>query len=872
MPILNDIIDWVENKPIFWQIAINRLIRNNNLSEHDIEELTKICKTEHGLVNFNYTLVDFEDLREFSSRTTSTDNIILSKVFNVENINALKKSSSLEFAPNGLTVIYGDNGAGKSSYVSILKHTCNTRGRKPAINGNLYNPTIYNNDKKAEVEYTIDGTNFDTVELLNDSINKSVLKSVDVFDAFSANHYIENEDEIAFIPKGLSLIEKFAVNIKKIEEKLNLELHTPSLAQFDYRNLLDVPETSSANKFITRLSSNTNLDDLRTESQWNQSNHEKAIKLREKIQKLKSTDPTQLEKINEEKIKRFEILKNKFKAIEGKLNGDVLISFKTILNNYINAKEALKVSSKKAFSSLPIDGVGNEIWKILWESARRFYDESKGRELFPDIEGICPLCLQDLSDDAKTRFVNFEEFIKNDIQERYEKATQKYSCLLQSLSDLSFDFREHEPTLNEIDELIENFTSNQIGFLQILTNQQKRLISILEAKQLIESVSEIKFDINSREEIEELIKNLKKENEKLKTQSIEEALKPLEQELNQLKGQKKIFDFKPKLAREIYRQKKVKLLNDCIGKCRTNSITSLSNDLASSYVNQNLKDSFKLELRNLSFTNIRIETETRGSRGKQYHYLKLDEPNSSNVSLKDILSEGEHRCISLATFLSELSLSDNNSSIIFDDPVSSLDHKWRNRIARRIAVESNNRQVIVFTHDITFLLMLQEHSEKIACDLEIKSLTRKKQETGLIAKNPPWDALPIKKRIGVLKDAYQILEKTERTETEETYKEQLKPCYGKLRESWERLIEEVLLNGSVQRFGREIQTQRLSKVIDLTEEDYNKVDENMKKCSTYMDGHDSAGNLIEQIPTSEEFLDDIKILEEFTKEIRRRRS
>ena len=77
------------------------------------------------------------------------------------------------------------------------------------------------------------------------------------------------------------------------------------------------------------------------------------------------------------------------------------------------------------------------------------------------------------------------------------------------------------------------------------------------------------------------------------------------------------------------------------------------------------------------------------------------------------MSEGEHRCIALATFLSELSISEHQSSIIFDDPVSSLDHKWRNRIAKRIAIESKIRQVIVFTHDITFLLMLQEHCAKL---------------------------------------------------------------------------------------------------------------------------------------------------------------
>ena len=167
--------------------------------------------------------------------------------------------------------------------------------------------------------------------------------------------------------------------------------------------------------------------------------------------------------------------------------------------------------------------------------------------------------------------------------------------------------------------------------------------------------------------------------------------------------------------------------------------------------------------------------------------------------------------------------------------------------------------------------MIQEHSESLNCGLDIKSLTRKKTETGLIASNPPWDALPVGKRIGLLKSAYQQLEKIERTETEEVYKERAKVLYGKLRETWERFIEEVFLNGTIQRFSRAIQTQRLSKVIDLTDDDYKLVDANMSKCSTYFTGHDTAGTLIEEMPDSDEFLADLKILEDYIKDIRKRR-
>lgn len=872
MPILNDIIDWVESKPIFWQVAIDKLVRNNRLTENDITEIKEICKVQYGLSNFEYVEIDFDDLRKFANNATSSKNITLSRIYNIDNINALSKASELKFALNGLTVVYGDNGSGKSSYASILKHACNTRGQKPTINDNLYDSDCIGKDKKADIEYTTDKNNFNSVNFINSTVNSSILKGVNIFDSFSANHYIEGEDEIAFIPHGLSIIEKFALYLKRIEDKLNEELANPKLRKFDY-SLIEVANDSTAKNFLNKLSSKTTLDELRAESAWTSAKDLRVEELKKEIDKIKAIDPKKSLKENEEKIKRFEIIKNKIQLLENSLTGESLNHLKSIQNDYLATNEALKTSSEQAFAELPIKGVGSNPWKSLWESARTFYNGSVGTTNFPETrEGSkCPLCLQELNEDAKQRFTEFEKFVKDDIQKKHDNALDKLNTKITNLGRCDFSFEEQKPTIAELETLLPSFSQKQTQYLEVLSKQRDYLLEILGSKNPIETINDIDIESTPKTLIVELIKNLAEINEKLKVQSIEEDLKPLNKELNQLNGEKKIFDFKPKLAREIYRQKKIKLINQCVDSCNTRTVTTLSNQLTTTYITQNLKQNFKTELSNLGFKNIKIETQTKGKKGKQYHYLKLNEENASNIALKDILSEGEHRCISLATFLSEISISEHKSAIIFDDPVSSLDHKWRYKISKRIVEESLNRQVIVFTHDITFLLMLQEHSVEFACDAEIMSLTRKKKETGIIASNPPWDALSVGKRIGLLKNAYQGLEKIERTETEEVYKERAKMLYGKLRETWERFVEEILLNGVIQRFGRSIQTQRLSKATDITKNDYDIVEHNMSKCSTYFTGHDTAGTLIEEMPDSAEFLSDVTTLETFISDIRKRR-
>ncbi len=90
----------------------------------------------------------------------------------------------------------------------------------------------------------------------------------------------------------------------------------------------------------------------------------------------------------------------------------------------------------------------------------------------------------------------------------------------------------------------------------------------------------------------------------------------------------------------------------------------------------------------------------KGAKGKTSHQLKL----GGNAVPSNVLSEGEQRVVSISAFLAELTTAGRNIPIIFDDPVSSLDHNFRERVAKRLVQEAKIRQVVVFTHDIVMLL------------------------------------------------------------------------------------------------------------------------------------------------------------------------
>ena len=131
--------------------------------------------------------------------------------------------------------------------------------------------------------------------------------------------------------------------------------------------------------------------------------------------------------------------------------------------------------------------------------------------------------------------------------------------------------------------------------------------------------------------------------------------------------------------------------------------------------------------------------------------------------------------------------------------------------------------------------------------------------------------MPVKSRIGALKAQWQQAEKLHRTEGPVVYEALAKELYGRLRETWERAVEEVLLNGAVLRFRRGIETQRLDKVADITATDIQTIEVAMEKCSTHLRGHDQAFAINQPVPVPAELEADIKQLENWVEHLRKRR-
>ena len=100
------------------------------------------------------------------------------------------------------------------------------------------------------------------------------------------------------------------------------------------------------------------------------------------------------------------------------------------------------------------------------------------------------------------------------------------------------------------------------------------------------------------------------------------------------------------------------------------------------------------------------------------------------------------------------------------------------------------------------------------------------------------------------------------------YHQGVKGFYAELRETWERLVEEVLLSRVVERYGSDVKTQSLKRV-EVTDEDYKTIFFAMKHASE-RSGHDMAAAKNMPFPKIEDLKTDLTNLEDYSKELRKR--
>ena len=121
MSIRNDIANWAARRPAWQQSTLARLALGHRFDASDYDSLADQLLLRDGAGTEKHLLPKDWSIPETNPQVTISD------VHIGENVNGLEPGQCLTFFPSGLTVVYGDNGSGKSGYARLLKHFCSAR-------------------------------------------------------------------------------------------------------------------------------------------------------------------------------------------------------------------------------------------------------------------------------------------------------------------------------------------------------------------------------------------------------------------------------------------------------------------------------------------------------------------------------------------------------------------------------------------------------------------------------------------------------------------------------------------------------------------------------------------------------------------------
>ena len=844
MPLRDDLYSWLSTLPAWQRDLARRLAGRAHLGAEEYAEALLIVRKAHGAPADGRAVPDPSPLTlEHLPTGASTGAPRLTAFGRLRNVGTVSGDHELHFLPEGLTVIYGQNAVGKSSYVRALKRVCRAVDCESELRGNVFAPLVPGDPTPtAMVEFsTAAGKQARQLDLSTPP--ELGLGAISVFDAQCAELYLDGENTIAFVPTGLRLLARLAATQDRMRKDLEGEIdeltrQAPSFGEFTAQ--------TAVGRLLDGLSARTDLDAVAALASVSDAESARQSELRAVIASADAKNARADAQVARQDARQAEEYARELRDVAARSAQPARDALRDLAERAASTEAAVELAARE-FEGLPVKGVGGDPWRLLWRAAVAFATETE--IVFPPVAGgHCPLCLQEITPDAAARLAHFQEHIQSTVRVDATAASAAVGAALAGLEDSHVEACRG-PFLAA---LVEREPDLHAALDTYLTAVASRAQALRAAPLNPEVLPLIMIPVDTLEDWGRRRGQHADDPEKERT---------LRAELAELDARERLATRAGDVERLIETLKTVQALQSARAALATNRITTKQRQLSEELVTGALDARLKQELEQLDCMGIPVDLHPETRVGETHLALRLAGAHGA-PRVSEIASEGEQRALALSFFLAEVASSEGDGGIVVDDPVSSLDDERRDYIANRLVAESKRRQVIVLTHDLPFMLDLLDRAEVAGIEPLVEGVWRLGGEVGRVDQPPPFKAMKLKERIAVLeRDVEQWDAQDPPRDLDEAWR-RVCDLYARLRTTWERAVEERLFKGVVTRFQRNVKTLALDDVV-ITDELKARVKAGMSRCSTFV--HDEPPAVSTSLPDRATLARDVEQLREFVK-------
>lgn len=781
----------------------------------------------------------------------------------IQNIDRLAEEQKLRFAASGITLIYGDNGSGKSGYARITKNLCRSLSAQP-LKSDVFKPPPLS-PQTVVIRFQEGDASVEEMLWTPSDRPPAGLRQISVFDHVNARLYVDKQNRIAYLPTQLAILEhhgalcaalgtKFSAEEKAIEKRL-----TPTPAGYTAGTAV----SDLLAKLASKVPSLPSVPEVRALAGLDQELAQELAALERRL----AMDPVAQAAARRRAKQLVDRLVEIFASLEVRLSTEAEQELLEAVAREQVASVAAATAAGLEFADEPLIGVGQESWRILYEAAKAFAASaglSDGG--LPEEPGeLCPLCQDPLSSVAAARLARFNAFVSSEaarqadaardavrkLKERIEETVvPEVPAVAGALTAFAAMSPERDALVRRVEELLSLYAMRKAALLAEQPDGSGPAIPPVPAR----IAGELRTGARQLEAQATQLES---------TAAHSPHVDADRRRMAELKDRLKLGD---DLAVVLQRREELQALlalRACQAQVQTRTISTQIGAMRRVLVTDGLQARIQREIDRFGLAHIPFVVKDSSEGGQSLFAVGLH--GVGRVATSDVLSEGEQRALALACFLAELAEDGPNYGIIVDDPVSSLDHLRVRRVAERLVEEAaKGRQVIVFTHNLVFFNEMISEAARAGSIPLAKVVVRKTELEGhgVVAEDSdPWIARPLTSRIEVLRATAKALGSSVSDFEGDEYRRLAKDFYSDLRESWERAVEEIVLYKTVERFVPDVMTKRLVRVV-VEDDDYKTIFFAMKRASE-RSGHDMPAARALPVPKPDEMLADVEALDQF---------